>query len=134
MRRLASRVVRRNFTAHQSEESLAVEIEKKYKMLYEQYDKKPSDVVSYRKQLVYRSKNLGMKELDILVGKWALANVDRLDKKELERFEEEVLYIETPDLYKCLTGSDSDFEEFKVPEKHFLRDIKNFSKEPHWNV
>lgn len=75
-----------------------------------------------------------MKELDLLIGKWAETNVDSLEIAELERFESEVLHMETPDLYKILTGSRKNFDDYEIPKVHFLQDIKVYSELPTWNI
>jgi succinate dehydrogenase flavin-adding protein (antitoxin of CptAB toxin-antitoxin module) len=59
-----------------------------------------------RKQLLFRSKNLGMKELDLLVGRWATINLSNLDHETLEQFNTEVLSKETPNLNKILLSKE----------------------------
>jgi len=44
------------------------------------------EVEVLRKQLLFRSKNLGMKELDLLVGRWATINFPRMGHQQLEQF------------------------------------------------
>ena len=63
-----------------------------------------TNVASLRKQLLYRSKNLGMRELDLLIGTWAEHNLQSLTEGELQEFHSEVLKHETPDLVKKLMG------------------------------
>lgn len=41
--------------------------------------------------MLYRAKNLGMKELDLIVGSWAAKNVQALNKEELLEFNKQVL-------------------------------------------
>lgn len=60
------------------------------------------DLEVLRKQLLFRSKNLGVKELDLLVGNWAKKNLQSMNDLELKQFNEEVLMKETPDLTKML--------------------------------
>jgi hypothetical protein len=43
-----------------------------------QYFTLEPEVGVLRKQLLFRSKNLGMKELDLLVGRWAALNFPRM--------------------------------------------------------
>ena len=55
-----------------------------------------------RKRLVYRSKQRGWLEVDLLLGTWASMNVRGLSAEELDRFEEFV-NMETIDIYNVLT-------------------------------
>lgn len=71
--------------------------------------------------MIFRSKNLGMKELDLLVGNWAKLNVPKLNYEELHQFNAEVLSKETPDLNKTLLGRGDQ------PHEHFLKLIKQFA-------
>jgi succinate dehydrogenase flavin-adding protein (antitoxin of CptAB toxin-antitoxin module) len=68
-------------------------------------------------RLLYRAKQRGFLELDLLVGLWAERNVPHLSMMELAAFEE-VLDIENPDLFKWLTGQEA------APEA--LRDNASF--------
>ncbi len=49
------------------------------------------EVSSLRGQMLYRAKNLGMKELDLIVGSWASKNVNTLGKDELLEFNKQML-------------------------------------------
>ncbi len=62
------------------------------------------DVSALRGQMLYRAKNLGMKQLDLIVGSWATHNVHKLNKEQLLNFNREVLQQETPDLIRKLLG------------------------------
>lgn len=55
-----------------------------------------------RKRLVYRSKQRGWLEVDLLLGAWASENVPRLNVAELDEFEAFV-NLETIDIYNVLT-------------------------------
>lgn len=55
--------------------------------------------------MLYRARNLGMKQLDLIVGSWATYNVDKMNKDQLMNFNKEVLLQETPDLMKKLMGT-----------------------------
>lgn len=59
----------------------------------------PSD--TRRKQLLYRSKQRGWLELDLIMGTWAERNLDRLSEDELMQYEA-VVRRENPDLIKWL--------------------------------
>jgi succinate dehydrogenase assembly factor 2 len=55
-----------------------------------------------RKRLVYRSKQRGWLEVDLLLGTWASINVPSLNADELDEFEKFV-NMETIDIYNVLT-------------------------------
>ena len=52
-----------------------------------------TDIVLLRKQLNYRSNNLGMKELDLLVGRWAELHLPDMTQEQLHQFNERVLTV-----------------------------------------
>ena len=62
-----------------------------------------ADNDAVRRRLLYRSKMRGWLEMDLMLGKWAAANLEELDGQGLEQYAE-VLAMENPDLYKWLTG------------------------------
>jgi len=55
-----------------------------------------------RKRLVYRSKQRGWLEVDLLLGTWASENVSTLSAKDLDEFEAFV-NLETVDIYNIIT-------------------------------
>lgn len=54
------------------------------------------DLAALRGQMTYRARNLGMKELDLIVGSWATRFVPGLNKEQLTEFNKQVLQQETP--------------------------------------
>mmetsp|Transcript_17296 Transcript_17296/g.52289 ORF Transcript_17296/g.52289 Transcript_17296/m.52289 type:complete len:142 (+) Transcript_17296:29-454(+) len=56
-----------------------------------------------RRRLVYRSKQRGWLEMDIMLGNWAAARLKDLGEEELVQFSH-IIDMENPDLYKWLTG------------------------------
>ena len=56
-----------------------------------------------RRRLLYRSKQRGWLEMDIMIGDWAAQNLQSLDAAELQQFQE-VIDMENPDLFRWLTG------------------------------
>jgi succinate dehydrogenase flavin-adding protein (antitoxin of CptAB toxin-antitoxin module) len=63
----------------------------------------PDDgVETRRKRLVYRSKQRGWLEVDLLLGTWASENVPHLSSDELDQFEAFV-NMETIDIYNVIT-------------------------------
>jgi len=66
-----------------------------------------------RRRLLYRSKQRGWLEMDIMLGNWAAANLQRLETSELKQYAE-LLEMENPDLYKWLTGQEAVPEEVRA--------------------
>ncbi|KAK9050617.1 hypothetical protein SSX86_030414 [Deinandra increscens subsp. villosa] len=67
-----------------------------------------SDVESKRQlvnRLVYRSKQRGFLELDLVLGSWVESHVGSLDEKGIRALVD-VLDLENPDLWKWLTGQE----------------------------
>ncbi len=59
-----------------------------------------------RKRMIYRSKQRGWLEADLLLGAWAVNNVPGLSAKELDEYEL-VLKEETIDIYNYVSGKDA---------------------------
>jgi succinate dehydrogenase flavin-adding protein (antitoxin of CptAB toxin-antitoxin module) len=57
-----------------------------------------------RGQLLFRAKNLGMRELDLIVGSWAKLNFPQFSHQKLMAFNDEVMNHETPELLKKILG------------------------------
>jgi succinate dehydrogenase flavin-adding protein (antitoxin of CptAB toxin-antitoxin module) len=64
-------------------------------------------------RLLYRAKQRGFLEMDLLVGIWAQKNVSKMDAAQLKAMEE-VLDQENPDLFKWLTGQESASEAMQA--------------------
>ena len=58
-----------------------------------------------RKRMIYRSKQRGWLEVDILLGKWATEHVPTLNASELDEYDA-VLKEETINVYNYLSGKD----------------------------
>eukprot|EP01017_Pseudomicrothorax_dubius_P036331 TRINITY_DN5195_c0_g1_i2.p1 TRINITY_DN5195_c0_g1~~TRINITY_DN5195_c0_g1_i2.p1 ORF type:complete len:138 (+),score=26.82 TRINITY_DN5195_c0_g1_i2:100-513(+) len=87
---------------------------------------KQTDLPSYQKSLIWRSSNLGMLELDLLVGTWAKKNIEGFSLEECRKYEEDVLAIETPDLYKYLVENKLPVEkEPKLAENKYIRVLRD---------
>ena len=56
-----------------------------------------------RRRIIYRSKQRGWLEVDILLGTWAVENVMKLDLKDLNDYEV-LLNHETVDIYNFING------------------------------
>ncbi|KAL9187699.1 hypothetical protein ACHAXT_006077 [Thalassiosira profunda] len=84
-----------------------------------------------RKRLVYRSKQRGWLEVDLLLGTWASENVPTLTVDELDQFERFV-NLETIDIYNVLTLRTDVPEEMKGAEggeKSLVERIQEWAKE-----
>ena len=57
----------------------------------------------YRKQLIYRSKQRGWLEVDLILGSWATDNVMKLSDEQLEKYEY-ILNQDTLDIYNSIIG------------------------------
>ena len=57
----------------------------------------------YRKQLIYRSKQRGWLEVDLILGSWATDNVMKLSNDQLEKYEY-ILNQDTLDIYNSIIG------------------------------
>ena len=54
------------------------------------------EVAALRGQLLFRAKNLGVRELDLIVGTWAKHNLPNYSQPQLLQFNQQVLLHETP--------------------------------------
>ncbi|WP_068312514.1 succinate dehydrogenase assembly factor 2 [Polycladidibacter hongkongensis] len=64
-----------------------------------------------RKRMIYRCEHRGMKEMDLLMGRYARAHLDKMTATELDRFEA-FMSLQDQDLYAWFIGSKP------VPEEH----------------
>lgn len=60
------------------------------------------DIATRQKRLIYRAKQRGWLEVDLLLGTWASENVSKLEGEELDQFEDFV-NMETIDIYNVIT-------------------------------
>eukprot|EP00929_Paragymnodinium_shiwhaense_P108136 TRINITY_DN74457_c0_g1_i1.p1 TRINITY_DN74457_c0_g1~~TRINITY_DN74457_c0_g1_i1.p1 ORF type:complete len:219 (-),score=29.21 TRINITY_DN74457_c0_g1_i1:273-929(-) len=60
---------------------------------------------AYRKRLIYRSKQRGWLEVDLLMGTFATKYVPGMNLEQMEAYER-ILSLETLDLYNVVTGKD----------------------------
>ncbi|MEI4850444.1 succinate dehydrogenase assembly factor 2, partial [Klebsiella pneumoniae] len=56
-------------------------------------------------RLIYRSKQRGYLELDLILGKWVQENITSMDESAIRSLVD-VLDLENPDLWKWLTGQE----------------------------
>lgn len=86
------------------EKELALQDKSKdrYASIMEQHRALPEIAADRKKRLIYRSKQRGWLEVDLLLGTWANENVNDLPDDELDLFEE-LVNEETIDIYNILT-------------------------------
>ena len=98
------------------EQKLAKISEVRYEQIKVQHLELPDDLDIRRKRLVYRSKQRGWMEVDVLLGTWAAQNVESLSIAELDQFEDFV-NEETIDIYNLITLKTD------IPEKFINNDV-----------
>ena len=62
----------------------------------------PESLETRRKRLIWRSKQRGWLEVDMLMGTWAVENVPKLNKEEMDQYEN-LLNLETLDLFNVVS-------------------------------
>ncbi|POM66210.1 Succinate dehydrogenase subunit Emi5 [Phytophthora palmivora] len=67
-----------------------------------------------RKRIIYRSKQRGWLEVDLLLGRWASQNVMQLSKDELKQYED-ILNEETIDIFNYISGKSDVPEQLDTP-------------------
>ncbi len=77
----------------------------------------------YRKQLLYRSKQRGLLEVDIILGSWAHDNVPKLDKDALLKYEK-ILNQDTADIFDIIIGTKSIPQKL---DKDLIESIQEYS-------
>ena len=86
-----------------------VSADKKYRLQHVQLENTLSDAERdsvRRRRMIYRSKQRGWLEVDILLGSWATKYVPHLTCEELDQYEI-VLKEETIDIYNFVSGKNS---------------------------
>ena len=75
-----------------------------------------------------------MKELEIIIGDWVETNIDNLSYEDLEQFEEEVVQVENPILFRYFWNNMDldDSNAIKGGKKHteskYLIELKKYVK------
>merc|ERR1719223_1560861 len=86
----------------EKEHALQEKAKDRYATIMEQHRSLPETDADRKKRLIYRSKQRGWLEVDLLLGTWASQNVGSLDESELDLYEE-LVNEETIDIYNILT-------------------------------
>merc|ERR1719276_595666 len=86
----------------EKEHALQEKAKDRYATIMEQHRSLPETDADRKKRLIYRSKQRGWLEVDLLLGTWANENVNDLADDELDMFEE-LVNEETIDIYNILT-------------------------------
>jgi antitoxin CptB len=73
-----------------------------------------------RKRLKYRSQHRGTKELDLLLGRFAVARLDSLDADQVDRFEA-LLEAPSPLVYAWVIGQDTPPPELDTDVLHLVQ-------------
>lgn len=86
-----------------------------------------SSTPSLQRQLIFRCSNLGMLELDLIIGTWARKRIPSLNHSELLKFNEEILSLETPEIYSKVLGVKKNESpgEFEKELRNFAQNFKN---------
>lgn len=116
-----------------SDPFLKKHIDINYDKLMDTFKTEPKELVMYQKQCVWRAKNLGMKELDLACGVWAGRYMHTMSREECNRFEKDILELETPVLYKLILEvvDDAKLEQW-VDDDHYIYAIRKMLKEKDW--
>jgi succinate dehydrogenase flavin-adding protein (antitoxin of CptAB toxin-antitoxin module) len=83
---------------------LLLRVGRQFSVTLENYSVIETDIAALKGQMMFRSKNLGVRELDLIVGTWAKYNIPNYSHQQLLQFNQEVLHHETPDLLKKILG------------------------------
>lgn len=78
---------------------------------------------SYRKQLLYRSKQRGWLEVDIILGSWASDNLNNMNEDKLIKYEK-ILNQDTTDIFDIIVKSKSVPQDL---DKDLIKNIQNYS-------
>ena len=127
-RRVAARTLASKDTEHATpgqKVGLSDELEqrasRRWAELATEHRKIPADDAVRRKRLIYRSKQRGWLEVDLLLGSWAAENVATLTKEDCDAYEH-ILNCETIDIFNFITGKDPVPPRLDTPVMKRLQD------------
>ena len=82
-----------------------------------------STTLNSYKQLLYRSKQRGWLEVDIILGSWASDNLSKLDMNSLLKYEK-ILNQDTNDIFDIIVKSKNISDDL---DKDLIKNIQNYS-------
>lgn len=85
-----------------------------------------TDLENRKKKLIFRSWHRGTREMDLIMGRFADANLPRMSAEEVAAYEQ-LLRESDPDIYNWVSGRDP---IPKGPHAALLERIKNFKFRP----
>lgn len=88
----------------EEEEDVVPEIFRQHRHKYSQ---KPAEIDGYKRQIMYRSKHIGTKELEIILSDWLTLNMDKMTYGDLEQFDSDILDMENPQLQRYLVNGEA---------------------------
>lgn len=80
-----------------------------------------------KKQVYWRIRNIGQRELEMLIGEWFDENLSKLSLSELNEFSREVLSMENPELNHYFVKLEEVPEDLKYT-KLILSSVKGLNK------
>jgi antitoxin CptB len=81
-----------------------------------------------RKSLLYRSTHRGCKEMDILIGRFAEANIEQLNAQEIKDFAN-LLEVSDDSLYNWFTQKEKVPAKFNTPIMHRIIEFNDKNHE-----
>jgi antitoxin CptB len=75
-----------------------------------------------RRRVLFRSWHRGMREMDLIMGSFADATIDKLTSAELDQFER-LMQAPDPDLYRWIAGEAEPPPHHDCPVFHRLREF-----------
>jgi len=91
---------------------------------YMDASKSASDPITRRKRLIWRSKQRGWLEVDLLMGSWASDHCMQLSDEQVVQYER-LLELETIDIFAIVSGQAEAPDDIKSP---LLDDIKRYAQ------
>lgn len=102
-------------------DALEARASQRWTELATEHRKVPADDAVRRKRLIYRSKQRGWLEVDLLLGSWAVANVEGLSSKDCDDYEQ-IVNCETIDIFNFINGKDEIPPRLDTPVMRRLKD------------
>jgi antitoxin CptB len=75
-----------------------------------------------RRRILFRAWHRGLREMDLIMGRFADITIDRLSDAELDEFER-LMHAPDPELYLWIAGDTTPPPEYDGPLFHRLRDF-----------